>query len=128
MSEKLKSPWAIGCLAYGVVFIIVYLAVGGIAVLLPLPSRVSWPVIILWLAGAVPGIVILSQKKYFSWFSRLVGGLGCVALVYVVLSWLVTGPVLWLIGLLVSPRKACPSCAKVIADKATICPHCGSEV
>jgi hypothetical protein len=128
MVDKFKSPWGTGCLVYGVVFVIVFLAVGGIGVLLPLPAKVSRPVIFLWLAGAVPGIVLLFQKKYFPWFSGLVGGLGCAALFFVVSSWLVTGPFFWFIALLVSPRKECPSCTKAISSKATNCPYCGSEM
>jgi hypothetical protein len=127
MVDKFKKPWGIGSLAYLLFFVIVYLSSGGFVKLLPLPVEVHWFVIILWIVGAIPGVVLLTQKKYFPWFSSFVGGLGCVALLFVVGAWAVTGPILWLISVLLSPRKECPSCKRVISDEATICPYCGGQ-
>jgi hypothetical protein len=127
MVDKFKNPWGIASLAYLVVFVIVFFASGGFVKLLPLPVEVNWFVIILWIVGAIPGVVLLAQKKYFPWFSSVVGGLGCVALLFVVCAWLATGPFLWLISVLLEPRKECPSCKRVISEEAVICAYCGSD-
>lgn len=130
MGERIKSPLGIGCLAYGVVFIIVILSAGGPAALVRGGLRrptVCFPAA-LWLGGTIPGIVVLSQKHYFQWFSSLMAGLGCLALAFLVTAWLITGPFFWIIALLVPPRHLCPHCGKAISPEAAICPHCGTPV
>jgi hypothetical protein len=127
MVDKFKNPWGIAWVAYFVFFVIVFLASGGFVKLLPLPIEVNWFVIILWIGGAIPGVVLLTRKKYFPWFSSFIGGLGCVALLFIVGAWAVTGPILWLISVLLSPRKECPSCKRVILEEAIVCPYCGSK-
>jgi hypothetical protein len=143
MLDTIKSPWAIGCLIYGVVAVIILFAVVGVAALLEEtggdPNEIGpafcLPFLV-WQAGSLPGLFLLYQKKYVAWFSRIVGGLGCVALLFLgpmaipvgLVLWIFTGPFLWLFALALPARRGCPHCTEVISGRATRCPHCGGEV
>lgn len=136
MLDRIRSPLGIGCLAYGVVAVVVLVVVlpafgpgkGGGLVKRLRPRPILCLPAALWLGGALPGIAILSRKRYLAWFSSIAGGLGCVALLFLGGTWLATGPFFWIIALLLPQRMECPSCTRVISNRATTCPYCSSEV
>ena len=120
MTGKYK-PWGIGCLFYGVILVIAFVAYMNDERLLMWPSM-------LWVVGAVAGIVLLAQKGYLAMF----GALGCISLLLVgwwaIIILLVLGPIVWAVGLFLGARKRCEVCQETIWADATRCPHCTSVI
>jgi len=144
---KTYKPWAVGCLIYGIGVTLLAVAVVALSSVLQatgsseeditgLFGPLACGVYLIWGAGSIPGLVILAQKKYLAWFSAIFSGLGCVVLILIgwiaipilCTLWMMAGPFLWLIALVVPPRRQCPNCKKIIAGSATRCPHCTSEL
>lgn len=141
-----KDPMSIGCFIYGVILLVGVLVFGiggGLASgveggedLESLLGGASCLLFLSWLGGSVPGIIILFQKRYFTALSGAIGGIGCIAMLLLgvvtiplmLVIWIATGPLIWLVAILLPPRTQCPNCTKIVPRNATKCPHCGGEI
>ncbi|HEY60416.1 MAG TPA: zinc ribbon domain-containing protein [Anaerolineae bacterium] len=89
---------------------------------------------IMWLTGGLAGIVLLAYKHRLP--VHFFGNLSCLlwilygwwAFIIILAVFMIMGPIILLIAVILKPRRKCPNCKKIIDGDAVKCPYCASEI
>jgi len=130
VTNNQERYWRIGCLVYGLVVALFLCNMTALYLFnqTVLGNYVFFVAFFLWVAGFVPGVVLIIRKRYLSEVGTIGWALITLLGWSMILVALVLGPLVWVVGFLLPQRVTCPFCTRLISSNATKCPYCCTQL